>query len=428
MTTWLPLDGPTGSCLVGLQGSLSADFYSADQLNGTNPVDGRPLLARYNLGEASATLTPAALAERRMGGLWRWCEILPVRRWNHVASLGEGSCPLFPARRLGTALGLPNLMVKAESLNPTGSFKARGMAVAVSRATELGVTQLVVASAGNAAGALAAYAACAGVAATVVMPADAPMANQVEVLIQGAKLVLLEGLISDCGRLARLISEHLPAFDLSTLKEPYRVEGKKTMGLELAEELDWTLPDAVVYPTGGGTGLVGMWKAFDELEEMGFISSRRPRMISVQAAGCAPIAAAFQAGDRFATPWENASTEAAGIRVPSALGDFMMLDAIRASGGTALTVDERSIAAMQAFMSSRTGLFVGLESAAAAAALPALVESGKLSKSDRVVLFDTGSGFKSSPPIGLDVPRPVSNDPARWGDVIDRLTTTMVRA
>jgi threonine synthase len=428
MTTWLRDDGPTGSCLAGLQGSLSADLYSADELTGTNPVDGRPLLARYDLRAAAATLTRAALTKRRTGGLWRWREILPVRQWKHVVSLGEGSCPLFPARRLGKAFGLPHLMVKAESLNPTGSFKARGMAVAVSRAVELGVTQFVVASAGNAAGAMAAYAACAGVSAIVVMPADAPMANQVEVLIQGAQLVLLEGLISDCGRFASVISQHLGAFDLSTLREPYRLEGKKTMGLELAEELEWTLPDAIVYPTGGGTGLVGMWKAFAELEEMGFISSQRPRMISVQAEGCAPIVRAFQAGDRFAAPWEHPSTEAAGIRVPSALGDFLMLDAIRASGGTAVTVEEASIADMQAFMTSTTGQFVGLESAAAAASLPTLVQTGKLSKTDRIVLFDTGSGFKSSPPTGLHLPHPVANDPAKWGDVIERLTTTTVPA
>jgi threonine synthase len=428
MMTWLRDNGPTGSCLAGLEGSLSADVYSADQLTGTDPVDGRPLLARYDLGTATRTLTRAALTKRRTGGLWRWSEILPVRQWKHVASLGEGSCPLFPARRLGKAFGLPHLLVKAESLNPTGSFKARGMAVAVSRAVELGVTQFVVASAGNAAGALAAYAACAGVTATVVMPADAPMANQVEVLIQGAQLVLLDGLISDCGRFARFISQHLGAFDLSTLREPYRLEGKKTMGLELAEELEWTLPDAIVYPTGGGTGLVGMWKAFAELEEMGFISSRRPRMISVQAAGCAPIVRAFHAGDRFATPWEYPSTEAAGIRVPSALGDFLMLDAIRSSGGTAVTVEETSIADMQAFMTSTTGQFVGLESAAAAASLPALVQSGQLSKTDRIVLFDTGSGFKSSPPTGLHLPHAVANDPAQWGDVIERLTTTTVPA
>ena len=427
MTTRLPVDGPTGSCLMDLEGSLSGESYPADQVNGTSPVDGRPLLARYDLAAAATTLTRAALAERRSGGLWRWTEILPVRKWKHVASLGEGSCPLFPAHRLGSALGLPNLMVKAESLNPTGSFKARGMAVAVSRAVELGVTRLVVASAGNAAGALAAYAACAGVAATVVMPADAPMANQIEVVIQGAKLVLLEGLISDCGRLARVIAEQLHAFDMSTLREPYRLEGKKTMGLELAEELDWSLPDAVVYPTGGGTGLVGMWKAFDELEKIGLIASRRPRMISVQAAGCAPIARAFQAGDRFATPWEDASTEAAGIRVPGPIGDFLVLDAIRRSGGTAVTVDERAIAEMQAFMSSRTGLFVGLETAAAAAALPTLVECGAVSKNERVVLFDTGSGFKSSPPSGLELPRPVMNDPGRWGDVTDLLSTSGVR-
>jgi threonine synthase len=404
--------------MVRLQGSLSGKDYAPDVLIGPDPIDGRPLLPRYDLEAAAKLLSPDALAMRRGGGLWRWREILPIREWQNVVSLGEGSCPLLPANRFGAAIGLSNLLIKAESLNPTGSFKARGMAVAVSRALELGVSHLVAPSAGNAAGALAAYAARAGIQATLVMPADAPTANQTEVLIHGGRLVLLDGLISDCGRLAKLISQQLGAFDVSTLREPYRVEGKKTMGLELVEELGWSVPDAIVYPTGGGTGIVGMWKAFDELERMGLLSARRPRMISVQAEGCAPIVRAFESGERFALPWENASTRASGIRVPAAIGDFLILEAIRTSGGTAVTVDEQSIAEMQGFISARTGQFAGLETAAAAAALPELLQSGKLSPRDRIVLFDTGSGPKSLVPLGLAAPRPVPNDPNRWDSVI----------
>jgi threonine synthase len=361
------------------------------------------------------------LAGRRGGGLWRWHELLPVRDWKYVATLGEGGCPLLPAPRLAAALGLRDLHLKAESLNPTGSFKARGMAVAVSRAVELGARHLVAPSAGNAGGALAAYSARAGVRATVVMPADAPLANQVEVVVAGATLLLLDGLISDCGRLAALLARELGAFDLSTLREPYRLEGKKTMGFELAEDLGWELPDAVLYPTGGGTGLVGMWKAFAELEGLGLIGPKRPRLISVQAEGCAPIVRAFQAGDRFARPWDDAATAAAGLRVPGAVGDFLILDAIRASGGSAVAVPEAEIAAMQKLVSARSGLFVGLETGAAAAAIPHLLGSGGLSAAEKVVLFDTGSGFKSEPPALPPLPSPIANDEADWATVAETL-------
>jgi threonine synthase len=410
---------PSSSCLVGLEGSLSGATFPAGSLIGTDPADGRPLLARYDLEQAARTLTREAVAART-GGLWRWTELLPVQDPARIASLGEGGCPLLPAPRLGAALGLNELLLKAESLNPTGSFKARGMAVAVSRAVELGARHLVAPSAGNAGGALAAYAARAGVRATIVMPADAPPANQVEVQAAGARLILVEGLISDCGRLSRLIATETGAFDLSTLKEPYRLEGKKTMGFELAEDLGWELPDAVIYPTGGGTGLIGMWKAFAELEAVGLIGAGRPRLISVQAEGCAPIVRAFEAGERFAEPWSGASTAAAGLRVPSAVGDFLMLDAIRASGGTAVAVPEAEIASLQKVVSARTGLFVGLETGAAAAAIPHLLESGGLSAGDRVVLFDTGSGFKSAPP-DFEPPRALPNDEGAWRDAVESL-------
>jgi threonine synthase len=383
---------------------------------GLDPVDQRPLLARYDTNAAARTLDKAVLTARRSGGLWRWRELLPVRRGESILHLGEGATPLQAAGRLGAWIGLSHLTVKRESLNPTGSFKARGMAVAVSRAVELGAKHLVAPSAGNAGGALAAYAAAAGVRAAVVMPADAAGANKVEVLATGADLVLLDGLISDCGRLARLICDEVGAFDLSTLKEPYRVEGKKTMGFELAEQLEWRLPDAIVYPTGGGTGVIGVWKAFDELESIGLIASDRPRMYCVQAEGCAPIVRAFRERSRFATAWYNASTAAAGLRVPSAVGDFLILDCIRASEGSAVAVPEGEIVDMQRRLASLGVGYVSLETAAAAAGLKALTESRLIAPGDSVVLFDTGAGFKSDPPSGLSAPTPIPNDVDFWNE------------
>jgi threonine synthase len=403
------------STLSHLEGGLSGKTYGADALIGLDPVDQRPLLARYDLAQAAKTLTREAIASRRSGGLWRWSELLPMRDRRFVTYMGEGDTPLQPAH----AFGLSRLFLKRESLNPTGSFKARGMAVAVSRAVELGARHLVAPSAGNAGGALAAYAVAAGVRATVVMPADAPEQNQVEVLATGANLILLDGLISDCGRLAAVIRDELGAFDLSTLKEPYRVEGKKTMGFELAEQLGWRLPDAIVYPTGGGTGIVGMWKAFDELEAIGLAGAERPRMFSVQVEGCAPIVRAFESGERFAQPWEGATTAAAGLRVPSAVGDFLILDCIRSSGGAAVAVSEAAIAGTRAGLAKHGLGYASLETAAAIAGLEALVESGRIGKDETVVLFDTGAGFKSDPPAFT--PPPVTpNDPEVWKEKLVR--------
>jgi threonine synthase len=335
--------------------------------------------------------------------------------------MGEGSTPLEPAKRLGTELGLSNLLLKKESVNPTGSFKARGMAVAVSRAVELGAIDLVAPSAGNAGGALAAYAAASGVSATVVMPSDSPAVNQAEVMIAGANLILLDGLISDCGRLARLIADRLGAFDMSTLKEPYRVEGKKTMGFELAEQLGWRLPDAIVYPTGGGTGLIGMWKAFAELQAIGLIGADRPRMFSVQAEGCAPIVRAFEEGKRFAQAWDNASTSAAGIRVPSAVGDFLILDCLRESKGGAIAVPESELGGMQGRLAAAGAGYLSLETAAAVAAVPMLVETQRIDRNEVIVVFDTGAGFKSEPPRDQVAPVRVPNDPDRWEGVLAHL-------
>jgi threonine synthase len=417
---WIPRTGATGSTLTQLVGGLSGTRYSADGLMNVDPSDGKPLLARYDLDAAARSLSREALMQRRPGGLWRWREILPVRSWENVFSLGEGSTPLLELSRLGRQFGLNHLYSKAESLNPTGSFKARGMAVAVSRAVELGARHLVAPSAGNAAGALAAYAAVAGVPATLVMPADAPPANQLEVLVTGANLLLLDGLITDCGRLARLIADELGAFDLSTLKEPYRVEGKKTLGLELAEDLDWELPDAVIYPTGGGTGLVGMWKAFAELELLGLIGAKRPRMYSVQTEGCAPIVRAFTSGARFADPWQNAVTAAGGLRVPAAVGDFLILEALRESNGGAVAVPEADLASMQRRLAKFGAGYLSLETAAAFAAASKLATDGDLSANERVVVFDTGAGFKSEMPAPPAQPV-VPNDPGRWAAVVERL-------
>ena len=419
--SWTPAAGATGSTLSHLEGGLSRARYPADELANLDPVDGKPLLARYDLERAAGTLTRETLASRRTGGLWRWAEILPVGRWEAVLTLGEGGTPLLPAPRLGRRFGVPELLIKADSLNPTGSFKARGMAAAVSRAAELGASRFVAPSAGNAGGALAAYAAVAGARATIVMPADAPTANQIEVVACGADLVLLDGLITDCGRLARSIADELGAFDLSTLKEPYRVEGKKTMGLELAEDLGWTLPDAVIYPTGGGTGLVGMWKAFDELEQLGLIDGHRPRMFSVQAEGCAPIVRAFETGAEFAPPWEEAATVAGGLRVPGAVGDFLILRCLRESGGGALALPDDELFETQRVVAELGGGYLSLETAAAVGAVPHLLGQGAIEKDDRVVVFDTGAGFKSAPPLDYTPPQPVANDVDAWGDVIERL-------
>jgi threonine synthase len=402
----------TGSTLTHLEGALSKETYPADDLMGLDPADGRPLLARYDLDRAARTLTARSLKGRTEGGMWRWAELLPVRERHRVTYLGEGGTPLLPQHRLGRALGVPRLATKAEGLNPTGSFKARGMAAAVSRALELGATSFIAPSAGNAAGALAAYGAAAGAEVTVLMPVDASSANRDEVMVTGGRLVLVEGLIDDCGRIASELAAKIGAFDVGTLKEPYRVEGKKTMGLELAEQRNWRLPDAIVYPTGGGTGVVGMWKAFEELEALGLIGSERPRMVSVQAEGCAPIVRAHGAGERFAEPWQNARTRASGIRVPSAVGDFLILDALRESGGAAVAVDEASIAQMQSLAGHMGSGYVGPETAAALAAVPELRDRGELASDDDVVVFDCGIGQKYPPPPGLAEPPVV--DPADY--------------
>ena len=354
---------------------------------------GKPLLVRYDLKQAQRTLTKESLVGRRPD-LWRYRELLPVENDENIISLGEGWTPLLSAFRLGERVGIPELYIKDESQNPTQSFKARGMAVAVSMAKELGATKLAVPSAGNAAGALAAYSARAGLECFIFMPRDTPRSNIVECEQTGAHVTLIDGLITDCGAEVGRRKETEGWFDVSTLKEPYRVEGKKTLGYELAEQLNWELPDVIIYPTGGGTGLIGMWKAFDEMEQMGWIGSKRPRMVTVQAAGCAPIVRAFDEGKRFAEEFPNASTAASGLRVPKAIGDFLIIDALRESGGTAVAVTDEELIAATREIGAVEGVFCAPEGAACLPALRKLRDAGQVNGNDRVVMFNTGSGVK----------------------------------
>ena len=355
---------------------------------------GKPLLVRYNLDAAAKTLTKESL-KTRDADLWRYREVLPVADPNNIVSLGEGWTPIFKTDRLAATLPVTlNLFIKDEGQNPTQSFKARGMTAAISMAKELGVKKLAVPSAGNAAGALAAYAAKAGMEAFIFMPSDTPRANIVECRQTGAHVTLVDGLITDCGKIIAERKEAEGWFDVSTLKEPYRVEGKKTMGYELAEQFDWTLPDVIMYPTGGGTGLIGMWKAFDEMEAMGWIGSKRPRMVTVQAEGCAPIVRAFHSGATKAEPWVNASTKAAGLRVPGAVGDTLMLKALRDSTGTAIAVSDEDLLAEVRTVGKCEGLFVCPEGGAVIAALRQLIGQGWIDRDEQIVLFNTGSGLK----------------------------------
>ena len=367
--------------------------HEARRLHNLCRACGKPLLVRYDLNRSKTTLTKESLAARRPD-LWRYRELLPVDHDDNLISLGEGWTPLLRAERLGQNVGIRELYIKDESQNPTQSFKARGMAVAISMAKELGVRRVAVPSAGNAAGALAAYAARAGLESYIFMPRDTPRANVVECEQTGAHVTLMDGLITDCGAEVGRRKDAEGWFDVSTLKEPYRVEGKKTLGYELAEQLNWELPDVIVYPTGGGTGLIGMWKAFAEMEEMGWIGPKRPRMVTVQAAGCAPIVRAFEEGKRFADEFPNAATTASGLRVPKAIGDFLILDALRQSGGTAVSVTDDELLAATREIGAAEGVFCAPEGAACLPALRKLIESNQVRENDRVVLFNTGSGVK----------------------------------
>jgi threonine synthase len=375
-----------------LECTLTGERFPSEELRGLSPA-GKPFFPRYDLDAIRPHFQPRDLQDRR-ADLWRYEEVLPVRDPAHRVTLGEGWTPLLDAPRLASRLGVDRVWVKDEGQNPTGSFKARGMALAVSRAKELGATALAVPTAGNAGGAAAAYGAAAGLPVHVVAPRDTPLPIVEEIRALGAELRLIDGLISDCGRLVREGAAEHGWWDLSTLKEPYRVEGKKTMGYELFEQLGGRLPDVIVYPTGGGTGLIGMWKAFDEMQALGWIGGERPKMIVVQAAGCAPMVRAWEAGVEDAGMWENAATYASGLRVPGAVGDFLILRAVRASGGAAVAVPDHAMAEWVRHMGADTGVFAAPEGGAVAAAVPILQGMGVVRAEDEVVLFNTGSGLK----------------------------------
>ena len=352
-----------------------------------------PLLAQYDVAQLAQDYSRVEMSHRPRG-LWRWAELLPICDPSFQCTLGEGDTPLIKADRLGTELGMKALFIKEEGRNPTGTFKARGMAVAVSRAVELGVEAVVIPTAGNAGGALASYAARAGLDAHVFMPMDVPIANREEVIVAGAKLHSVDGLIDEAGRQATALAEERGWLCAATFKEPYRVEGKKTMGFEIAEAFDWDLPEVIIYPTGGGTGLIGMWKAFDELEALGWIGERRPRMVSVQAEGCAPIVRAIERGDPRVQRWEGASTIAHGLRVPGVYADRLVLKVIRDSGGTAIAVTDDEICEAQSQVAQCEGVFACPEGAATFAAAKHLLRQSWISPDERVVLFNTGSGLK----------------------------------
>ena len=381
------------SFLIDLECSDCGKRLTSDELQNLCPDCVRPLLARYDTDGAAEALTPETLAVREPN-MWRYREMLPVRDESAIVTLSEGGTPLIHARRLGGRLGMDGLYIKDESVNPTGSFKARGLSMAVSRALELGAESLAIPSAGNAAGALSAYGAKAGIPVYVFMPRDTPRPFIVECRSHGAAVELVDGLITDCGKLVAARKDAEGWFDVSTLKEPYRVEGKKTMGYELAEQCGWVLPDAILYPAGGGTGLIGMWKAFAEMEALGWIGSERPRMIAVQAAGCQPIVRAWEQQWPDAPEWENARTLASGLRVPAAVGDKLMLAAIRESGGDAVAVPDGDMVKGVREIGTCEGIFAAPEGGAVLAGLRKMIALGRIDRADRVVLFNTGSGHK----------------------------------
>lgn len=353
---------------------------------------GSVIFPRYNIEDAKETITNL---NDRKSNIWRYTEIMPVMDEHYQLTLGEGNTPILKLNNIEKKLSLKSLFLKDEGLNPTGTFKSRGLCAAVSKGIELGVTDFIIPTAGNAGVALSAYSARGGdnITAHVYMPEDTPNFIQQEVSAYGANLTLVSGLITDAGKKVREIVDKSGYFDVSTLKEPYRVEGKKTMGIELLEQLHWNIPDVIIYPTGGGTGIVGMWKAFDELEELGLISDERPRMISVQSSTCAPIVKAFNEKKNHAEYWENASTDAPGLRVPSAVGDYLILKTIEESNGCAIAVDDSTIKASMKLLAKSEGLFQSMEGAATLAAVEPLINTGKIDKFDKIVLFGTGSGF-----------------------------------
>jgi threonine synthase len=392
-----------------LESALDGTRFDADRVQTVH--QGRPLWVRYDLERVRAAVRRTDFAARPPS-LWRYRELLPLPLYHEPVTLGEGMTPLLPCPRLGAALGLSRLFIKDESQLPTGSFKSRGMTTAVSMARHFGLPRLAIPTAGNAGGALAAYGARAGMEVFVFMPEDTPRINQLEARLCGARVFLVNGLITDCGRIVREGTERMRWFDMSTLKEPYRLEGKKTMGLELAEQRGWRLPDVILYPTGGGTGLIGMWKAFQELRQLRWLESdKMPRLISCQSDGCAPIVRAFQAGERFAEPFKDAHTIASGLRVPAAVGDFMMLDAIRASGGCAIAGREERIVYWMQRVAGLEGTAICPETAVCFDCLEQLRVTGQVRPDEEVIVFNTGAAQKYPEVVPLDLPRLDKNNP-----------------
>ncbi|MHC5211262.1 MAG: threonine synthase [Planctomycetota bacterium] len=394
---------PAVSHVTHLESALDGTRYPARTLQSVH--EGRPLWVRYDLPAVAEAVTRADLAHRPPT-LWRYRELLPIEDDADIVSLGEGMTPLLDCPRLAATLGLERLMIKDESQLPTGSFKSRGMALAVSMAKGLGVTRVAIPTAGNAGGALAAYAARAGIESFVFMPQDTPVVNRVEAGLYGARTFLVDGLITDCGAIVRDGAETMGWFDMSTLKEPYRLEGKKTMGLELAEQLGWELPDVILYPTGGGTGLIGMAKAFGELTELGWLEGEaRPRFFACQAAGCAPIVTAWDTGARHGVEPERPGTVASGLRVPRAVGDFMILDAVRASGGRAMSVEDEGIPRWMHLVTELEGIAACPETAVCLGVLERALAEGHVSRDASVVVFNTGAAQKYVELLDVDLPR-----------------------
>jgi len=383
----------TGTIFAFLQCSKCGGQFSKKEIHNLSPCCSLPLFPRYDIEKGKVYFKKDSLINRPPT-MWRYKEMMPVNYEENITTLGEGFTPLEPAGSLGKMLGFKNLFLKNESINPTGSFKDRGMSAAISKAREFGLNKISIPTAGNAGGATAAYTAKAGQEAFIFMPDDTPKAFQVECEQYGAHVEMIDGLISDCGKIIAERKDQEGWFDISTLKEPYRVEGKKTMGYELAEQLNWELPDVIIYPTGGGTGIIGMWKAFDEMEKLGWIGSHRPKMISVQSEGCAPIIRAFEQGKDTADFFENPETSALGLRVPAAIGDFLILKAIRESNGYALTVSDKELMDNVKMIGKHEGIFSAPEGGATVATLPKLLDLGVINSKDRIVLFITGSGLK----------------------------------
>lgn len=402
--------------ITHLECSICAKRYEAGQIQNLCTCGG-PLLVKYDLQKAKKVWSRESLRDAPKT-MWRYAPVLPVSQQSSIISLGEGMTPLIRTKRLGQRLGAQDLWIKDEGINPTGSFKARGLSCAISMCVELGIRKVAIPSAGNAASAMAAYAAAAGLESHIFMPRDVPQSNYIECKAFGANVTLVDGLISDCGKIVATRKDAEGWFDVSTLKEPYRIEGKKTMGYEVAEQFDWQLPDALFYPAGGGVGMIGMWKAFDEMEAMGWIGPQRPKMIAVQSAGCQPVVRAYERGEQRSEFYENAQTVASGLRVPKPLGDFLILEAVRKSGGTAIAVTDEEMLDAGIELATDEGIFAAPEGGACVAALRKLFANGFLKSEERIVIYNTGAGLKYLEAYSTRFPRATASEQDKLGGLI----------